>query len=397
MRLMLAALTAGPLLGLGAVHAQSPEPVSSSPVISIAPADGEAISPDATSGPWYASADYIFWWLHEGHVPAILTTSSAASAGRLGAPDTRVIYGDDRLETRHGDQFNGARVSLGYWFDDEQTVALEVGGFALERDSTHFKAVSNGDQLLARPFFNALTDQPDSYIVAGSGPNGPLAGNFVGYSRVEFFGEQADLRASLLQGENGHLDLLAGGRFLQMRDRLDLTAVSWLLPSKSTLFAVTDQYRTHDEYYGGELGLEGEVHRGGWFLRVRGEASLGGDVQQIRTAGDRIYQTPLVRVEQPYGLTVMPSNAGTFERTRLDAVYETGVNVGYRFNSHVEGYVGYTFIYWTNPIRAGDQVDLTVNPGPIQGTSGGPARPAIPWHEDAFWAQGLNAGVEFRW
>src|SRR5262249_9730598 len=61
------------------------------------------------------STEYIFWWLREGRMPPSLTTSSPASAGLLGEPDTHTLYGGGRLETRHGDQFNGVRVAAAYW------------------------------------------------------------------------------------------------------------------------------------------------------------------------------------------------------------------------------------------------------------------------------------------
>lgn len=383
-------LVAGTLLvGRGSFARAQSEMLTSPPATdatdAVAPPYIESGTAESSqmSAPWYVGADYILWWLREGHVPALLTTGPASSGGRLGAAGTEILYGDDQLETRHGDRFNGLRLHLGYWLDDDQSVAVEASGFVLERDSTHFKAVSTGDQLLARPYQNLLTGLPDSDIVSGPGPAGQLSGGFVGYSRVELFGEQADLRTVLLRSDSAELDLLGGGRFLQMRDRLDLTAVSYLLPSQSTLFSLADYYRTHDAYYGGEVALEGELRRGGWFVKLRADASLGADVQQIQASGDRIYQAPTTRVVQPFGLTVSPQNTGTFQRSVLDTVYETGVDIGFRFNSHVECHVGYTFLYWTNPIRAGDQVDL--------------AGKATLFKEDPFWAQGMNAGVELDW
>ena len=53
---------------------------------------------------------------------------------------------------------------------------------------------------------------------------------------------------------------------------------------------------------------------------------------------------------------------------------------------------GYTFLWWVNPIRAGDQVDTTLNL-----TGAGPIRPAIPFKQDSLTAHGLNAGLAFRW
>jgi hypothetical protein len=81
----------------------------------------------------------------------------------------------------------------------------------------------------------------------------------------------------------------------------------------------------------------------------------------------------------------------------LDAVYETGVNIGWQLTEHWQIFAGYTFFGWQNPIRAGDQVDLVVNSTQITGLLVGPARPTIPFKEDFFWAQGVNVGLAFRW
>ena len=50
-------------------------------------------------------------------------------------------------------------------------------------------------------------------------------------------------------------------------------------------------------------------------------------------------------------------------------------------------------------VRAGDQIDLDVNPDqlpePIIGI--GPARPVFAFQQTDFWAQGLNLGLDYRW
>lgn len=76
---------------------------------------------------------------------------SPGSGGGAYIDNPRLLYGDDRPRTRHGDEFNGVRFNLAYWLDDAHSVAVEGNAFFLERDSTHFKAVSDGGALLARP------------------------------------------------------------------------------------------------------------------------------------------------------------------------------------------------------------------------------------------------------
>jgi hypothetical protein len=354
---------------------------------------------EADCGRVYGRLEYVLWWLREGHVPPLLTTSSFASGGRLGEPDTQVLYGGD-LETRHGDRFNGLRFALGYWLDADHDVGIEGEAFFLERDSTYFKAISDGSVLLARPFYDAVTGAPMSEIIAGPVPGGLRNGQFVGYSRVELFGEQLNFVVPVGVADGLSVDLLAGARFLQMRDRLDLTSTGFQLPDQTTLFGLTDHFRVDDRFYGGQVGVRGAYTAGRWSLGVRGEAALGGTEQVVRTWGDRTFQTPTVRTVQPFGLAVLPNNTGRFSQGNLDEVYEVGAEVGYRLTRHWRAFAGYTFLYWNNPIRAGDQVDQVVNTSQLNAAGGplvGPARPAVPFREEAFWAQGLNVGMEFRW
>ena len=401
---LLASLPAAPCL------AQPPQPsappASAATVPSAdAAAPGDAIPPavDPEEGPVAGDpaadcrldvrVDYILWWLREGRVPPLLTTSSPASAGLLGRSDTHVLYGDDRLETRHGDRFNGLRFDLGWWCDDARTLGVEGGAFFLERDSTYFKAVSDGSQVLARPYFNAEDGGPAGEIIAGNGPFGPRNGGFVGYSRVELFGEEVNLKTPLLTGDDGRLELLAGAHFLQMRDRTDLTATGWSLAGTPTLFGLTDHFRVEDQFYGGQVGLRGEVERGRWGLRLAAEIAPGATVATVSAFGDRTFQTAAGKVVTPYGLAAQPSNSGRFTHDAFDFVSQVRLDASCRLSRRVSVFAGYTFLYWNAPLRSGDQIDLAVNPA----FPNGPARPAIPFRTDDFWAQGCNAGIQIRW
>ena len=75
------------------------------------------------------------------------------------------------------------------------------------------------------------------------------------------------------------------------------------------------------------------------------------------------------------------------------------LQVGYRLNDHIKLFAGYSFLFWTDVARPGDQVDLRLNPAqiPQSGLTGGPRLPAFSFHGTDFWAQGVNIGVEFRY
>src|SRR5436305_761469 len=97
----------------------------------------------------------------------------------------------------------------------KRTLVAVVLLTAMTPAPAYFKAVSDGSVLLARPHVNALTGAPASEIIAGAGPIGARDGGFVGYSRVELFGEEISLKTPLLTGDRGRVELLAGARFLQ--------------------------------------------------------------------------------------------------------------------------------------------------------------------------------------
>jgi hypothetical protein len=374
--------------------AQAPVTIDA-PVLSGPPEEAGPSGEPSSLGTFAIDVEYILWFLREGHVPPILTTSSPTFAGRLGVGDTTVVYGDRRLKTRHDDEFNGVRIALG-WMDPSCDFGVEARAFFLERDSTYFKATSDGSQLLALAYTNPIDGLPSSRIIGGpTQQRGTLSGGFVGYSRIEWFGEEANAVVPLIADRPWRLDLLAGLRFLQMRDRFEQTATSRSLPDGSTLYGIMDNIRVGNAYYGAQVGLSGEHSFGRLFVQLRGTIGIGGDDEQVRTFGQSIVQTPQMRTVTQAGLYVQPSNSGSVSHANFDSAGEVGVNVGYQVASWARISVGYTFLYWADPLRAGDQVDTVVNVR--QATMPAPARPALPLKGDALWAQGLNVGLELRW
>jgi hypothetical protein len=336
---------------------------------------------------WFVSAEYVYWWLRRGYAPPILTTGPPGSRGILGQPGTSVVYGDERLQTRHQDQFIGTRFAV-EWLPASSPVGVEGRAFFLERDSTYFTLKQRSDRLLALSYFDAAANREASLIVAGPDPErGLLWGGFVGYSRIELFGEEVNAVVPLAREEGWALDLLAGARFLQMRDRYHHTASNWVLPEKQVLWGLHDRYGIHNAFYGGQLGLRGECQVERFFIQARAALALGADAQLVRTWGERVHHTPQERVVTKHGLFVQPGNTGHYRNCNFDGVGEVAVNAGYQIFGWLRGYVGYTFLYWADPMRAAEQVDRVVNQ----------PRPAIPFKGDAFWAQGWNVGLEARW
>jgi len=101
------------------------------------------------------------------------------------------------------------------------------------------------------------------------------------------------------------------------------------------------------------------------------------------------------------GLLAQRTNIGTFEDDQFAVVPEMGVTLGYQINPCWRATVGYTFIYWSQVARAGDQIDLRLNPNLIPPEGPPPVTtnqfPQFNWVYSDYWAQGLNLGIEARW
>src|SRR5207247_904378 len=86
-------------------------------------------------------------------------------------------------------------------------------------------------------------------------------------------------------------------------------------------------------------------------------------------------------VVQPGGFLVLPTNSGRRTSDEFTVVPEVSVGLGYQITQRLRGTIGYTFIYWPNVYRAGDQIDTRVNISQLPfatgpGTLVGAPRPA---------------------
>lgn len=96
-------------------------------------------------------------------------------------------------------------------------------------------------------------------------------------------------------------------------------------------------------------------------------------------------------------MLAQPTNPGT-EQSFFAAVGEIGVTADYALWSQFRLSVGYSLIYWSTVGRAAAQVDTQVNPEQFGGgaITTGPVAPTFNLWTTSFWAQGVNAGLEYQ-
>ncbi len=392
--------------------AEAPRAAALPSKVSLGPPSAEGCCPALTccagcaepapgGGGLWASADLLLWRIKNSHVPLLVSQGPPGSGGILGLGAVTVFGGSVDNEDRIGGRF-----TLGTWLDDCGTVGLEGGYLFLGSRSVPFSAGSNGGPgtaVIGRPFFDVSRGAPNSQLVASPG----LLAGTVGVnlsSRLQ--GAELNGVYNLCCGCCGRLELLGGLRYLQLNEGLGVGENLQVLPGVPGIggnaFITDDQFDTANHFYGGQLGARAEVRRGKLFLTATAKVALGDNHETVVINGSSTI-TPAGRlpVTLPGGLLALPTNIGHYNHDSFAVVPEAGLTIGYQLGEHLRVYAGYTFLYWSDVARPGEQIDVGVNAArlpvvpPFVGPVGA-ARPAFTFRETDFWAQGVHVGLEYR-
>ncbi len=366
-----------------------------------------------SADPWgrvTLSADYLLWWVRKGPgAGPLLTVGSPADAipGALGQPGTVPLFGDGGFDY---DTFSGLRLNASVGLIGD--LALEGDYFALERRSVGFGVASDaaGSPLIARPVINDNSGLQESYSTSFPGS---VAGASDVVTHTQLQGYEVNLALSLGRDEAGGLDLLAGYRYLSLReDLLFHDTLTPLVPDYLTFAGASanppstlsdfDTFRTRNHFYGGQVGARWRRAFGPLEVGVTGKVALGATEERVEIAGASALTAPgAAPVALPGGILAQATNSGRFSRSEFAIVPEFGVNLGWRVTPWLTARVGYTFLYWSDVARPGSQIDRRVSPFLVPtdqdfGTAAASGHPAFAFHGSDFWAQGLNFGLELR-
>jgi hypothetical protein len=354
-------------------------------------------------------ADGLMWWTNGTHVPALLATSPngtpRSEAGVLGSDTTKIIFGESWIDN---DLRAGVRLRVGYNFDDCGDYGLDTEfltlGSAMEGD--YETVYSTGSPIFARPFFNTALGQEDSQLVAfPQVVNGQLA---VATSS-DMYSAAAVLRGNYLTTDRWHFDLLGGYRYLQFYE--DLRVEEQLVSTDpgglvqvGTEINVVDDFHASNQFHGGEVGLNTTFEYGNWTFGLLGRVAVGTVQQKVRIHGSTTVTVPGdPSVYRDGGLLALPSNSGVVSDDALGVLPQLGANLQWALSDRVKLSCGYSILALTSVVRAGEQIDRSVDPSqlsPIMGGNSGPVvatSPANPFDRTVFWAQGLDLGLQITY
>jgi hypothetical protein len=361
----------------------------------------------------WVRAEYLYWFSEGMRIPALVTTGpSAAQPGFLGSPGTTILFGNTDV---NGYARSGGRITAGTWLNACQTIGLEADYFALQTANTNFSATSGGNPILSRPFFDTRPSLEDQNVEQVASP-GSVAGTVTvdTYTKFQSGGVRmlfnwccsqhcySNACSPCLNGPGGYrLDFSLGYRYMQLSDGVQvneyLSSLNANLPGS---FIVNDNFTTQNQFNGFELGTSMFAYRNRWSLELLTKLALGNNHETVNINGFTTTTQNGVSTTDSGGLLAQSSNIGSYSRDEFCVIPQLGANLGYQLTPRLRAIVGYTFVYWSRVARAGNQIDTDVNSLLLPNNPNPPAgdlrHPQFVFRDTDFWAQGISAGLDYR-
>jgi hypothetical protein len=358
----------------------------------------------------FVQAEYLMWWATPLQIPLLGTTNTAGGLGFVGEPGTQQILGPGQII---GPFRNGVRVRGGTWLG--AGCGIDGSFFYLPQKSTEIVRTSDQFPIITRPVFSP-NPAPGGGVIGNTGEAvtvpGVLTGSLSARAESVIYGFDANLRKCLHTCCDWHAEWFVGYRNVSMEESLSITeninvvgtdpGVAVPDPPGTVVF-VRDTFATNNYFHGAQIGGLYERQFGRFTVSGRASVGLGVTRQEVNIDGFQVRTRPGMPPMSftGGGLLAAGPNIGNFTNNEFSVVSELTVNVGYRVTPAVRVYAGYNFLYWSNVVRPGDQidgvVDLTFVPNGPPAIPSGLNRPAVPFKQSDMFISGVQFGAEFRW
>ena len=348
----------------------------------------------------WGGTEYLLFWHKHRTLPTLVTTSPQLTpdpvAGVLGQATTSVLFGNQEISD---DAVNGVRSTFGLWLDDAKSIGIGLRYFDMESQDVGYANQSNGDPILARPFFNSDpgVNAEDALLVAYPGIS---TGGVNITSQTDVGGFDAFARYNLFCGYGNRIDFIGGYQHTEVDDvitvRHNITSVDGFThgPVDTTINS-QDRYVARNEFDGGSIGLLSEANDGRLTWSLLSKIAFGNMRQAYTIDGFTRTVVPAAgSAANLHGHLNLPSYNGTYERDEFSIVPEVTVKVAFDVTQSIQVSVGYNLIYWSDVVMANQAIDTTINPTQVTGGLVGQAAPTFTNFPDShsFWTQGLSFG-----
>jgi hypothetical protein len=353
---------------------------------------------------WFVQTEFLMWWMNPARIPTLATTNTLGGPGILGNPGTQNLIGPGTIGPTF---FNGFRVRAGGWLESDCDPIHGFDGsyfFLGQRGTT---TTISGLPVISRPFTQAGNGQQAVEVVAQPGIS---VGRFVVSADSSLWGADLNYKQVICRECDRTSQWFAGYRTLTLQESLIMeefirsTGASPPLPDPpGTLIYVQDSFVTQNTFHGGQLGYASNRRNGRWDVDLRASAAVGFTHETVTINGYQLRTRPGQGTQSfQGGLLAIGSNSGVHTQNRFAVVPEATVNLGYAIRPNLRAYVGYNFLYWSNVVRPGDQIDPVLDVASVPNLNpnavpSGQARPAPTFTQAGLFVQGVQLGLEWRW
>jgi len=349
----------------------------------------------------FAQVEYLLWFMNRDTIPVLGTTSTNGGDGYLGQSGTVNVIGPGK----YGDSTrNGFRARAGAWIDDCGTCGIDGSFFFLGKQSNTITMTPDQFGVITRPIFVPNANIEFGQIVSFPGLS---RGTLIVQDESSLWGADANFRNAICRQCDRQTEWFTGFRYLNLSEKItiteNITALDGSRDPAGTQVLVQDSFSTRNDFYGGQIGGSYMRRWNRFDLNARGSIALGVTRQEVRIdAFQQVTQPGLPTASFVGGLLGTTTNIGTHTREAFSAVPEITLNAGYWLTPNLKLYLGYNFIYWSNVLRPGGEIDRTVNlsnvPNPPDAVPfSNVARPAATFAETDLAIHGIQFGAEWRW
>lgn len=349
--------------------------------------------PRGPLGPGWSSAELLYWWPMRQPVPPLVVGTRSGLPPVFGDPRTVLLVGGHALDS---EPHAGGRFTTGSALDCDQTFGYEITYLFL--GTRTFRDYVSGVSSFGLPYTNAATGASEVLALAQPGVSNAA---LVASTSTRVQGWEVNTVANVVNEKWLKVNALAGWRYFQVHEGLRLEQTQWRFADPAGVARTADQFDAHNRFHGGQIGLHADARRGAVFCELTAKVAFGRNYEVVKNEGaTRLFASG--RTFGGSGIYVQPSNAGRTANGVFAVVPEGALKLGFRLGESGRVYAGYSFIYLSDAVRPGDQIDRTLNPAQVPLVSGtgpvyGADRPARIVNRSDFWVQGLVIGLETRY
>ena len=374
---------------------------------------------------FYGGSEYLLWKVKGAplSVPLVTTGPDSTHEGIIRSSETTILYGAPFApgtggnDTQNFRALSGTKLWLGYWLDDAQSLAIEGGGFALQKAKATYKVSSDSTAFgLSVPMYNSFfylgegnCNPAEAFCGTGVGEDrAPITsaadcvtGGVVITNTLQLWGLHANAVVNIIRTPTWDVSAVGGFRYLSLSEDFNMsTAITGV---SGTQFAgqsgnTDDDFATRNHFYGALLGLRARAVQGPFSLESTLTAALGVNDETINING--IYHAfGFFTTTGPYGMFATPANSGTTSSNKFAVVPEAQIKLGYDITPTVRVTVGYDFLYWSNVVRPTDQINRNMVKGESYQQDPNSTSLAYPQRLNKttdFYAQGVSLGLTAR-